>query len=426
MTHLQVGKSVYKNLEERINLLPMGAPPSETLYKILQVLFSEKEASLVAQLPIRPFTVKAASRIWKIDEVSSHKILDQLASRAILFDIDNKGTQQYMLPPPMAGFFEFALMRVRQDIDQKLLSQLFHQYLNVEEDFVKDLFFSTETRQGRVFVQESVLSQGNVSHILDFERASNVIETSSHISVSTCYCRHKKYHLGEACDKPMEVCFSFGNTAATLIKHDYSRKIEASEALEILHMSYENNLVQCGENVRKDVSFMCNCCGCCCEALVAARKFGMLHPVETTNFIPNINKNSCVGCGKCAKECPIGAIEMLWEENSNGSKKHTPQINKEVCLGCGICARVCPKNSILLESRVKKIVTPVNSAHRVVLQAIEKGTLQNLIFDSQAYASHRAMAAILNVILKLPPLKQALASKQMKSIYLEKLFSKGL
>ena len=131
MTHLQVGKSVYKNLEERINLLPMGAPPSETLYKILQVLFSEKEASLVAQLPIRPFTVKAASRIWKIDEVSSHKILDQLASRAILFDIDNKGTQQYMLPPPMAGFFEFALMRVRQDIDQKLLSQLFHQYLNV-------------------------------------------------------------------------------------------------------------------------------------------------------------------------------------------------------------------------------------------------------------------------------------------------------
>jgi len=38
-------------------------------------------------------------------------------------------------------------------------------------------------------------------------------------------------------------------------------------------------------------------------------------------------------------------------------------------------------------------------------------------------ANHRAMAAVLGVILKLPPLKQALASKQFKSIYLDKLLS---
>lgn len=50
--------------------------------------------------------------------------------------------------------------------------------------------------------------------------------------------------------------------------------------------------------------------------------------------------------------------------------------------------------------------------------------LQNLIFDNRAFGSHRAMAAILSVILKLPPIKQAMASKQMKSVYLEKLISK--
>jgi hypothetical protein len=33
------------------------------------------------------------------------------------------------------------------------------------------------------------------------------------------------------------------------------------------------------------------------------------------------------------------------------------------------------------------------------------------------------MAAILAVILKLPPLKRALASKQLKSVYLDKLIS---
>lgn len=51
MSHI-VGKSAYKSLEQRINRFPQGAPPSETLYKILSLLFSEKEAALVAQLEL--------------------------------------------------------------------------------------------------------------------------------------------------------------------------------------------------------------------------------------------------------------------------------------------------------------------------------------------------------------------------------------
>jgi len=31
-------------------------------------------------------------------------------------------------------------MRYRNDIDQKILSELFYQYMNVEEDFIKNLF----------------------------------------------------------------------------------------------------------------------------------------------------------------------------------------------------------------------------------------------------------------------------------------------
>ena len=50
--------------------------------------------------------------------------------------------------------------------------------------------------------------------------------------------------------------------------------------------------------------------------------------------------------------------------------------------------------------------------------------MQELIFDQQALASHRAMAAILGAILKLPPLKQALASEQMKSRYLEAILAR--
>jgi hypothetical protein len=56
--------------------------------------------------------------------------------------------------------------------------------------------------------------------------------------------------------------------------------------------------------------------------------------------------------------------------------------------------------------------------------AIERGTLQNLIFDNRALWNHRAMAAILGVILQLPPVKQIMASQQVKSRYMEYLISR--
>ena len=56
--------------------------------------------------------------------------------------------------------------------------------------------------------------------------------------------------------------------------------------------------------------------------------------------------------------------------------------------------------------------------------AIERGKLQDLIFDNRVLWNHRALAAVLGVILKLPPLKQAMASQQVKSRYLEALISR--
>lgn len=151
----------------------------------------------------------------------------------------------------MAGFIEFSIMRTRGDIDQKLLSELYYQCLNVEEDFVKELFFATETRLGRVYVQERVLTNENAVHILDYERASHIIKSTSHMGISMCYCRHKMQHVGKACDAPMDICMTFGNVAASLIKHGFARRVEASEGLELLAKAYEHNLVQCGENAQR-------------------------------------------------------------------------------------------------------------------------------------------------------------------------------
>jgi len=420
MAHNTV-KSSYSRLADRLNRFPQGAPPSELLFKILKMLFKEQEAKLVALLPVKPFTAKKASRIWKMSLTSTQKILDELAGRAILVDIEQNGESVYTLPPPMAGFFEFSLMRVRNDIDQKVLSELFYEYLNVEEDFIKDLFTQGQTQLGRTFVHEPVLSTENALYVLDYERATEVIKNATHWGVGICYCRHKMFHVGRACNAPQDICMTFNNTAASLIKHGCARSIEKEECLDLLQQAYEHNMVQFGENVRERVSFICNCCACCCEAMIASRRFSILNPVHTTNFIPVVTESGCNGCGKCVTACPVEAMTLVSANDPDKPQMKAAKLNKDLCLGCGICAKVCPEESIQLKSRPSRVLTPLNGAHRAVLMAIERNKLQNLIFDNQALWSYRALAGVLGVILKLPPFKQMLASKQLKSRYLETL-----
>jgi formate hydrogenlyase subunit 6/NADH:ubiquinone oxidoreductase subunit I len=414
-------KQSYRSLADRLNLFPQGAPPTGLLFQILQVLFTEEEASLVAQLPVRPFTVTAAARNWKCTEAHALNLLENLASRGMILDIDSEDGRYFVLPPPMAGFFEFSLMRVGNGYDQKLLAELFYQYLNVEEDFMKSLLCAGETRMGRAFVNESVLEPAAALEVMDYERASEVVRTASHIGVGTCYCRHKNQHLGKACSAPLQICMTFNGTASSLIRHRVARQVGVNEGLDLLQQAIGCNLVQFGENVRQQVAFICNCCGCCCEAMQAARRFSTLSPIATTNFLPEVKEADCNGCGKCVDACPVQAMTLVSAADPRHARRRKAKLEHDLCLGCGVCVRTCNRKALSLRSRGKRVLTPVSTAHRTVLMAIERGKLQNLIFDNQAHWNHRAMAAILGVILKLPPVKQAMASRQMKSVYLEKL-----
>ena len=425
MAH-HVNTPPYERLIHRLNHLPQGVTPSENLYAILKMLFSEREAGLVALLPIKPFNAAQAAKVWQVEIGEARRTLEELASRAILLDIETPdGERTYVLPPPMAGFFEFSMMRYRGDIDQKTLGELFYQYMNVEEDFIKNLFTQGETQLGRVFVQEAALLPESSLHVLDYERASEVIRSASCRSIGVCYCRHKMMHVQRACQAPMEICMTFNNTAASLVRHGFAREVDISEGLDLLDQAVAHGLVQFGENVRQNVNFICNCCGCCCEALLAAKRFAVLHPVHTSNYLPVIDEANCNGCGKCVDACPVEAMTLISANDPHHPRLRKARLNQDLCLGCGVCVRACARDGLKLTEREKRVITPVDSAYRTVVMAIERGLLQELIFDNQALYSHRAMAAILGVLLRLPPVKRTLASQQMKSIYLERLYEWG-
>ncbi|MDR2676687.1 MAG: 4Fe-4S binding protein [Endomicrobium sp.] len=50
-----------------------------------------------------------------------------------------------------------------------------------------------------------------------------------------------------------------------------------------------------------------------------------------------VDKSVCVGCGACAGNCCVSAIE---------EKDGKYEINTEACVGCGVCESTCPVNAI--------------------------------------------------------------------------------
>ena len=205
-----------------------------------------------------------------------------------------------------------------------------------------------------------------------------------------------------------------------MVRHKFAQAASRSQVLESIARSREMGLVFSCDNVKNNVSFLCQCCGCCCNILLGLSRFGYPNAVVTSSFIANVNKDTCDGCGKCAKACPINAIEMVPAGDREKTKRKVAQINTEICIGCGVCSLQCTKTgSLKLVKRKKKVIHPETTFERIILQCLERGTLEHQIFGNPEKLSQRMMKGIVGGFLRLTPVKRALMSEKLRSSFLD-------
>lgn len=415
MGHL-VGKDMYRKLGKKIDGLSARVPWNDTLYALLKELYSADEAELVVKMPYGLSTLKQIQAATGLEQSTIQRLLESLTEKGLVLDIWVPGKYLYTISPLIVGIFEFTMMRTRGELNMKEWAKLFHDYL---QD--KTTYYQANWSKGqkisplRTLAHEETVDADDYVEVLDYEKASAIVESARKHAVGICSCRHEKLHIGEKhCDVPLEKCSSFDDSAAMLIRHGMAKEVSKTEMLENLAQSREMGLVLSADNVRKNTSFICHCCSCCCNVLLGVRKFGYPNMLVTSNYIARISEDDCLECGSCVEACPIDAI-------SDGGNGDIPVVDESICLGCGVCALECQSESLKLKSRDSRVFYPEDTFERILLQGLEQGTLQNLLFSNPQKLSHGILRGFVGGFLKLPPVKAALLSDRLRSRFLTAL-----
>ncbi len=114
-----------------------------------------------------------------------------------------------------------------------------------------------------------------------------------------------------------------------------------------------------GKSADKRVAFVC--CNGTDEATSTVAEYDGVRTCKAASMLyggPMDCKYGCIGCGDCAKICPVNAICV--DDN-------LARVNKNICIGCGLCVKECPKDIIKL--------VPVDALVAVMCNSKDKGAV---------------------------------------------------
>jgi electron transport complex protein RnfB len=331
---------VYKRLAQFLDTLPAGYPKTEDGREVdlLRRLFSPAEAELAQHLTLIAEPPRVIARRVKRPEKEVAEQLESMARKGLIYSIHSSdGPPEYMATQYAIGIFEFQVGRLDREIAEETRDYWSR---------VPTSFWERMPQMRTIPVGESIPVESNV---IIYEQAENLILAQEKYRVNPCICRKQKRLLGEGCDKPLETCLIFGNGVDYFERLGVGREIDQEEALSILAQAEEAGLVLQPGNTQK-ASFICCCCGDCCEVLAIAKRHPRPAEILVSPFRAVVDEALCSACGDCEFRCQMEAIGV-----DNGYAV----VNLDRCIGCGLCVTACPDEAVSLVRKPETEQVPV-------------------------------------------------------------------
>ncbi len=193
------------------------------------------------------------------------------------------------------------------------------------------------------FTLEGDLDLGDLpKSIMPYEQARRILfENPENIAVIDCVCRTLR---GEKGCCPRDVCILIGDPwvdwVTSRVPEMHPRRITQAEALEILRAAHERGDVHAGffkDAAAGRMYHICNCCSCCCTALVA-QNYINAPMFAGSGYLAQIDTEKCEKCGACVTSCNFLAISQ-----TDDGEVH---VDESLCKGCEACAGKCPSGAI--------------------------------------------------------------------------------
>ena len=409
----------YRLLQQRLDRNVTGAPDSETFRKILRLLFTPAQAQIARHIS-QFISLDALARRTGVEQEELDALITEMAAKGLVLDLEQDGRRYASLAPVVIGFYEFTFMRTRDDAPMETLAELFEQYF--DEGALPHAVFRMNTQIGRSLVREESLPDELPTEVLDWERATSIVRSAHSVAVSLCPCRHHARLVGRGCDKPLRTCLSFDGAADALVRAGIAEAITNDDGLQVLAESKAAGLAQTADNVQHGITYMCNCCGCCCGMMRSMKRFGITNGIVSSNWLAVVDHSVCRGCGKCVQACPVDAVHLEPTEG-RGPRRNWAVIDADKCLGCGVCYEVCRWGARSMVPREHRSFTPETTFDRVVAMAIERRKLGDLLLDQTDGWTAHALARVLHLFELTPVAAAIVAIEPLRSTFLRTMLA---